>query len=294
MQSVLDDSDPSWAREMDRTGAGVALSRILMPPAHAAIDRMLDRITRCVPALLVEAALFGSVARLQARADSDLDVLLVFDWLPPDREPQASQAEQIAEEVARETGIPLSVWSVSLEDLQAGRRTPMLVDALEDALPICYREAPLPRIDFTPADALHCSGALLERVGEGEEEIGWKLRTGHLPGAAHRARDDLVRLCTALLLLQGMTRPRRAAAVEECVRHNLLPEEIVVRHTAILAWARDSFGADGRDEDAPVPVPPCTPRELQKVLQRLRQEVIERRILLGRWLRPGNPIAGAG
>jgi len=259
-----------------------SLDRLLAPLEEDAARYFVSRILDEIPAALVQAALFGSRARRQGRPDSDLDVLLVFEWLPPDREPHAGEAERIAEGVAMETGVPVTVWSVSLEDLWEGARTPMLVDALEDAVPIWCSRSPLPAVPFTPADALRCTDALLQRIAEGSDRFAELRSAGLMEPAVRRGRDDIVRLCTALLLLRGTTRPRRGEAVTEFLRmyangsdpdpsRHLLP---------ILEWAADSFGEDGRQEEFPVPPPPGGMRVLTAGIDELRTRVAgERRRL---------------
>ena len=177
---------------------------------------LVRRVRAGVPAELWRAVLFGSRARGQARPDSDLDVLLVFHDLPWDREPQAGMAEEIADAVARDTGVPVTVWSVSLADLERGRRTPMLVDALDDGIPLWPVDAPPVRVDYTPDDALFCTGALLDRVGEGSDEVVAAWEAGDGEAAARRARDDLVRMCTAALLLDGVTGSSRTLPPMAC------------------------------------------------------------------------------
>src|SRR5690606_22203714 len=136
----------------------------LTPPQLHAVRYVVARVRSEVAAELVQASLFGSRARGDARPDSDVDILLVFRSLPPDREPSASDAESIAEQEARRLHVPVTVWSVSLEDLAVGQRTPMLVDALADSIPLWCREAPLPAVPFTPVDAIHCVETLLRRI----------------------------------------------------------------------------------------------------------------------------------
>lgn len=229
---------------------------LLSPREARAVRSFVDRVRRRVPADLVQASLFGSKARGQARPDSDLDVLLVFRRLPPDREPHATQAEQIAARVAGESGVPVTTWSVSLVDLARGCRTPMLVDALEDSIPLWWAHRPLRPIAFTPADALYCASALLRRVEEGSEEFSGHLSRGRWSEAGRRVRDDVVRLCTAALLLRGVTRPRRGEAVLHAIERVWRAAPLPTGSLRVLAWAAASFGPEGRDEEAAVPPPP--------------------------------------
>lgn len=251
-----------------------------------AVGEVVARVRREVGARLEHALLFGSRARGTAREDSDLDLLLVFRRLPPDREPYAGDAERIADEVARRTGVPLGVWSVSLEDFRPGRRTPMLADAVEDAVPL-WPASPPPSAPFTPADAAHCVARLLERVAEGSGEVGG-LDPGD-PAWTRRVRDDLVRLCTALCLLAGDTRPRRGAAVRRALQHARLRPGADER--LALAWAARSYPAGHvePDDDRPLPPPPVAPAVLLPLTERLRRETARRLAVLhrtGGFLRP--------
>lgn len=253
-----------------------------------AVGELVGRVRREVGAKLEHALLFGSRARGTARPDSDLDVLLVFRRLPADREPQAGDAERIAAAVAARTGVPLGVWSVSLEDFRAGRRTPMLVDAVEDGVPL-WPETPPPPAAFTPGDAVFCAGRLLDRVAEGGAEVAEGLRDED--GAwARRVRDDLVRLCTAILALAGETRPRRGDAVrralERLPRFRLAPPERLA-----LAWAARSYprGHLELDDPTPVPPPPVPRGVLLALVERLRREVGSR---CARAVRSGGFVRG--
>jgi len=222
----------------------------------AAARWFVARVLREIHVPLDQASLFGSRARAEGRPDSDVDVLLIFEWLPPDREPFSSQAEWIAAEVAAETRVPVTVWSVSRPDLPVGVRTPMLVDALEDSVPIWCRGEKVPALPFTPLDALRCTTALLERISEGSEEFGAHLRAGRLESAVRRGRDDIVRLCTAALLTRGITRPRRAQAVTWFERVYSNGQAPVPGVEPVLRWAAASFGLDGRSDELPLSLPP--------------------------------------
>jgi predicted nucleotidyltransferase len=248
---------------------GVTVDDCLDARERAAVMALVHAVRRDVGAPLACALLFGSKARRTARPDSDVDVLLVFRRLPDDREPYATQAEQVAETVARRTGVPVGVWSVSNDDLAAGRRTPMLVDALDDAVSI-WPDAPPPRAGFTPADAVFCAARLLDRVDEGGDEVARRLAEGD-DGWPRRVRDDVVRLCTALLLLAGETRPRRGDAVRRFIERN--PHvPLSAGERAALAWAARSYppGHLELDDDHPVAHPPCPPDVALDLIDRLR------------------------
>jgi predicted nucleotidyltransferase len=251
------------------------IHHLLAPREHAAALEFVARVRRRVPAELLRALLFGSRARGDARPDSDLDVLLVFHRLAPDREPHATWAEEIAGEVAEETGVPVQTWCVSLPDLRRGCRTPMLVDALDDGLALWPAAAPPPRIRYTPADALFCAGALLHRVEEGSDEFAEALETGDVEAAARRARDDVVRLCTAALLLRGETRPRRGGAVRRFAAGEGIPRD------PVLAWTVRSFGPDGKN-GGPVAPPPGGLGATARTVDALRALVERRAAALAR------------
>jgi predicted nucleotidyltransferase len=250
----------------------MTIRHLLAPHQHRAALEVVRRVRAEVPAELVRVLLFGSRARRQARPDSDVDLLLVFRRLPPDREPQAGQAEDVADEVAARTGVPVTVWSVSLPDLHRGRRTPMLVDALADGVPVWPPRSRPVRLPFTPHDAVWCTARLLERVAEGGDEAPAHLRAGRVEEAARRVRDDVVRLCTALLLLRGETRPRRGDAVRRWV--HLAPAEA---RDPVLRWAAATWGPPGHEEDAPVPPPPGGFSAAFGTVERLRRHTARQR-----------------
>jgi hypothetical protein len=240
-------------------------AEVLTPRQLHAARSVIARVRSRVAAELVQASLFGSRARGDARSDSDVDLLLVFRRLPPDREPFATQAERIADAAAARHGVPVSVWCVSLVDLAQGNRTPMLVDALEDAIPLWCAGSPLPAIPFTPRDALGCVRALLQRTEEGSAQVAALLRRGRPDRAAVRLRDDLVRLCTASNLLHGVTRPRRGESVREFIAREWPPAAML----PLLEWAERSFGPDGRSDEGPVDAPPCGMGAAARVVEAL-------------------------
>jgi hypothetical protein len=267
-------------RERGAVGRGGLARQPLSPRERAAIAEVVGRVLDHVGAELVRVVLHGSRSRGEARPDSDLDLLLIFRALPPDREPHATKAEYIAERVARESGVPVTTWSVSLPDLACGVRTPMLVDSLEDGVVVWPPRAPKWCVRFTPADALHCTGALLERVREGSEEVIARLSAGDVRGAAQRVRGDVVRLCTALLLLRGETRPRRADVVWRVLALGAAGRDAEMLD--VLGWAARSFGPEGRDEERGVPLPRAGLGAALRAVERLRERVRRARAALAR------------
>jgi hypothetical protein len=255
----------------------------LQPHECAAALEVVRRVRARVRAELVQAVIFGSKARGEGRPDSDVDLLLIFRALPPDREPHATRAEGLAGQVARETGVPVEVWCVSRPDLERGRRTPMLVDSLADAAPLWPEGAAVPRPRFTPDDACFCAGALLERVADGGREVRARVDAGDSRWVP-RLRDDVARLCTALLLLAGETRPRHAGAVRRTLDRErpylaLSPDERL-----LLAWVARSYGNGHAADEAPVPPPPVSLAAAFRFVDRLRAMVARRldRLACGR------------
>jgi uncharacterized protein len=255
---------------------------------------LVERVIREVPARLEHVLLFGSRARGTHRPDSDVDLLLVFRSLPPDREPQATIVERIAEELSDETGVPIGPWSVARIDLRRGNRTPMLVDALTDGIAIWPPDRPPPRPRFTPDDALRCAAALLQRVDEGSDEAARRMRAGDHAGAVRRARDDVVRMCTAALLLHGETRPRRAEAVVRFVERYRQEPGFPRRFLPQLEWAAGSFGPGGDDEERAPAMPPGGYGEVAALVDRLAADVAAGRAALARWSSVGANIRRHG
>ena len=223
---------------------------------HALIRRLLERGW---PPLL-RAALFGSKARGDFDESSDVDVLLVCDVEPADRTAAGAIAATVATGVAAETGVRVEPWTVCARDLEEGRRTPMLVDALTDAVPIWPAGAPPLHVPFTPADAVFCAGRLLEWVSAGGGEARLALQEGRLPDAALRARDDIARLATAALLLTGDTRHRRLGSLARFERVFVQGGLVSPVVRPALAWASAAYPSDGgRGQE----IPPVTPAAIQ-------------------------------
>ena len=244
---------------------------------RAAVRALIRRLrARRWPPLL-RAALFGSRARGDGDERSDLDVLLVCDVAPEQRTDAGTVVAALAEALGAETGVPLEPWTVCGVDLEEGRRTPMLVDAVADSLPLWPPGAPPLRAPFTPADAVFCAECLLEWVDAGGAVARQALAQGRLEEAAARARDDIARLATAALLLTGDTRHRRAGSLrrfeETFVEEGWVPGSV----RPALAWAAAAYPADGGRglEDPPVPESAARSAALGiSLVARLEREVV--------------------
>ncbi len=223
---------------------------------RAAVAELIGRTRARHWPPLRRAALFGSKARGDFDGHSDVDVLLVCD-IPPDARAAAGElVGRIAEGIATRSGVQVEPWTVATADLYQGRRTPMLVDALADSVPIWPPGAPPLRLPFTEADAVFCASRLLEWVDGGGAVVREALAQGRWAEAATRTRDDIARMATAALLLTGDTRHRRAGSLRrfDAVFVRTGRVHPIVRRT--LAWADAAYPPDGgRGQEAPPPSP---------------------------------------
>jgi hypothetical protein len=218
---------------------------LLRPPETEAVDRFLDLALRPGAPPVEQALLFGSRARGDGDADSDVDVLLVCDVPEEARHAAATEMDRRAAAIRRWTGVAIEPWTVPLADLAPGGRTPMLVDAIQDAVPLWPADAPKPCIAFTAADARFCAGRLLEWVAEGGGLVAAALRAGRWDAAAARTRDDITRMATAALLLTGDTRHRRRSSLRRFEARFLRTGIASPDAAPAIAWAAAAYPADG-------------------------------------------------
>ncbi|HLU26394.1 MAG TPA: nucleotidyltransferase domain-containing protein [Longimicrobiales bacterium] len=224
----------------------------LTPAEQRAVARLIEAaVARGDPPLL-RALLFGSKARGDFDRDSDVDVLFVYDVPTRHRDAVAAASQLLADRITEATGVALETWAVAMADLDEGCRTPMLVDALEDGLPLWPPGAPPLALPFTPADACFCAGRLLEWVEDGGPLREWALRRGHARLAARRARDDITRIATAALLLTGDTRHRRTGSLRRFHDRFVARGRIPPIVTGALRWAAAAYPRD-RGREAPPP-----------------------------------------
>lgn len=229
---------------------------LLTPDESHALGNLIARTLAASEPPILRALLFGSKARGDFDAASDIDLLLVCDLPPETREEAGRILARDAKIVNRESGLRIETWTVSAEDLNEGWRTPMLVDALEDGITLWPRGATPLRLPFTPADASFCARCLLDWIEAGGTIVRRALDEGHWAAAAQRARDDITRLAAAALLLEGETRHRRASSLHLFAERFLDTGTFPPNLRAPLAWAANAFPADGgRGVGRPPPSP---------------------------------------
>lgn len=229
----------------------------LAPPERVAAAETVARAIDASRDGIVAALLFGSKARGDADEDSDVDLLLICRGDMDDADTLAAGLAQAAGELEAGLGVSIEPWVVPAMNLREGRRTPMLVDALHDGLPLWPPDAPPLRLPFTPADARFCADCLLDWVAEGGGVVRTALDEGRLADAAARARDDITRLATAALLLTGDTRHRRSGTLRRFRRRLVRTGEVDPAVRPAVAWALRAFPVDdGRGRDH-APVPPA-------------------------------------
>lgn len=231
----------------------------LEPREHRAVTMLLARIVEPGRPRLLRTLLFGSKARGDFDENSDVDLLLVYDLHPDDRDALAAAVNREAHRVAAATGVAIEPWAIPAADLEAGRRTPMLVDALDDGRPLWPIGAPPLRLPFTPADARFCASCLADWVLAGGPIVRRALEEGRRDDAALRARDDITRLATAALLLTGDTRHRRRGSLLRFEERFVGRRLVSPRVRSALDWAAAGFPADGgRGVQQPPPTPAAT------------------------------------
>lgn len=216
----------------------------LSGPERAAVHALLEWARRPPRPELVRALLFGSRARGDHDETSDVDVLLVFAERASHRRRLALAAARAARSAARDSAAPLQTWTLTIEDLAPGRRTPMLVDAFADAVTLWPPGAPPACLSFMPADARFCAGRLLRWVESGPGVALRALIAGQRAAAARRVRDDITRLACAALLLTGDTRHRRSGTIRRFADVFLVSPEWRAACLPALGWASRAYPRD--------------------------------------------------
>lgn len=238
----------------------IPLVPTLTPAERRAVALLLARTLDSGAPPILRAVLFGSKARGDFRRDSDVDVLAICDVDVDDRDRAAHTLARHAIRVARATGVRIEPWAVPAADLEVGARTPMLVDALDDGIPLWPPGAPPIRIEFTPADAAFCVACLVDWVDVGGAIAHRALEEGRYVDAAIRIRDDITRMATAALLLDGDTRHRYVGSLRRFARKWIDTGRVSHRVRPALDWAAAAYPSTRPSRTRPIPTTPAAAR----------------------------------
>jgi hypothetical protein len=119
--------------------AGVMTHDATSAALRSAAERYVELLDEALQDNLVSAVLFGSVARGEATAGSDIDLLVVCETLPQGRFARLATVQRaddrFEEELARlrATGIDTRVVPILRTRREAGRIVPLYLDMVEDA-----------------------------------------------------------------------------------------------------------------------------------------------------------------
>lgn len=234
----------------------IALPPLITPNERAGLRTLLARALAAGEPPIVRALLFGSKARGDFDDDSDIDLLLICDLPPEERDIAGQILARDARIVSRETGLRIETWAITTADLEIGARTPMLIDALEDGYTLWPESAPPLNLAFTPSDARFCTLCLLDWVEAGGSLVRRALAKNRYEEAAQRARDDITRLASAALLLNGETRHRRISTLELFAQRFIQTGYYPATLLPALDWAARAYPQDGgRGTGRPPPTP---------------------------------------
>jgi hypothetical protein len=218
---------------------------LLTRAERTALASLLSRILAAGDPPILRALLFGSKARGDFDEESDIDLLLICDILPDEREEAGQILARDARIISQETGLQIETWVVAAADLDEGWRTPMLVDALADGINLWPPGAPDLRLAFTPADARFCARCLLDWIDEGGPIVRRALSERRWAFAAQRTRDDITRLASAALLLAGETRHRRTGSLVRFAELFIYSRRLTTDLLPALHWATAAYPANG-------------------------------------------------
>ena len=157
----------------------------LLEPYRGVVGKLLEGLLATWGERLVSLVVFGSVARSEAREDSDVDLLVVGANLPRQRfkrQELFELAEQFVEpliEGLRSKGLNLDLSPVILDVEEARRHRPIYLDMVMDAVIVYDRGGFFEGVLKGLAERLEALGAERRRLGK---LWYWVLKRDYRPG----------------------------------------------------------------------------------------------------------------
>ncbi len=151
----------------------------LAEPYRELIKLLLESLKKVLGGRLISLAVFGSVARGEARADSDVDLLVIAEGLPRSRAGRVKlfeTAEDFLEdylEKLRDEGIHTYFSPIIMTPEEARKIPPIFLDMVEDAVIIYDKEGFFTSLLKKLASKLRELGAERVRVGR---KWYWRLK----------------------------------------------------------------------------------------------------------------------
>jgi predicted nucleotidyltransferase len=157
----------------------------LKEPYRSLVARLLHGLLKVFNDRLVSVVVFGSVARGDARRDSDIDLIIVVEELPKSRfkrlelfEKAEEDAERLLEEF-RGKGFNTDFSPILLTVEEARKHRPIYLDVLVDGVIIYDRNRFMESVLREVAEKLRALGAARIRVGK---RWYWVLKKDYKPG----------------------------------------------------------------------------------------------------------------
>ena len=161
----------------------------MIEPYRALIDKLLQLLLEKYGDKLVTLAVFGSVARMEMRKDSDIDLLLIIESLPESRlKRQFEFAEIEGEMEAMIREIEKSEYRIEFSPIirtpeEISRLPPILLDMVDDAIIVYDKNGFFKKV-------LEKLRAELKRLGSKKVRIGnrwyWDLKPDYKFGEVIR------------------------------------------------------------------------------------------------------------
>jgi len=154
-------------------------------PYRTLVKRLCESLQEVLGDRLVSLAVFGSVARGEAREDSDVDLLIVVQGLPKSRlrrQELFEEAEKAVEPLVEELwsrGYHVDFSPIILDVEEARRHRPIYLDLVVDAVLVFDRDGFLKGVLDEVAAKLKALGAERRKVGR---LWYWVLKRDYKPG----------------------------------------------------------------------------------------------------------------